>query len=90
MPSLNLPFMSFMAWCLGIHVLVKVLPIVINYQSSVATCTAQTGSRQLAAQLSQSLSELTAALPMAAKNMVGFDKTRPAKILFSLCYICNY
>lgn len=64
-----------------------------NYQSYVATCTAQTGSRQLAAQVSQSLSELTVALPMRVENMVGFNKKGPPKKLFFsfvttvLCYI---
>ena len=64
-----------------------------NYQSYVATCTAQTGSRQLAAQVSQSLSELTVALPMRVENMIGFNKKGPPKKLFFcfvttvLCYI---
>ena len=54
-----------------------------NYQSYAAMFTAQTGSRQLAAQVSHILSELTVALPMAAENMVGFNKKGPAKTLLS-------
>ena len=67
------------------------------YQFYVATYIAQTGSRRLAAQLPQNLSDFTvaphvAAEDMAAKDMVGFDeKDEPHKMMSSfITFVFSY
>ena len=68
----------------------NVQSINIIYQSYIATCIAQTGSRPLAAQLPQNLSDFTvaphvAAEDMAAEDMKNFnEKDKPQKRFFSL------